>query len=38
MKEAHLQLATLLAEAHALDFARLHRIDELAVAPLVALG
>ena len=35
---AHLQLAALLAEAHALDLAGLHRVDELAVAPLVALG
>lgn len=37
MLVSYLQLATLLAEAHALNLAGLNSIDELAVAPLIAL-
>lgn len=35
---SYLQLTTILAEAHTLNLAVLHSVDELAVPPLVALG
>lgn len=37
VRVVNLQLAALLAEAHAFNLARLDGVDELAVAPLVAL-